>query len=254
MPPTQSEIKNQSLTRATLASLERRTLHESRNWSKAHVFEVEWPPQSGRAVVVKDMSRTPLWFRVLAGRAFLRREVRALRILSDVEGVPHLVARVDADALAMEKLGGRPLSKLGEQKLEPQVLERIERLLAQAHARGVAHCDLHASNVLLDEQGRAGLIDWATASVFGARARGFKRWTFEEWRALDRRALAKIKVAHAPQLLADDERALLVNGGSRLYRAVKSVRRQMDRARGKSTARGASALDQFVAREQAARE
>lgn len=243
----------QKLTRAALRSLPRRSLHQSRNWSKADVFLVEWPAGSGIEVVVKDLSSAPLWFRLLAGRAFLRREVRALRALREVEGVPNLIARVDADALAMQKLEGRALSGLGEEKLGAQVLERIEGLLGAAHARGVTHCDLHASNVLVDASGQASLIDWATASVYGARARGFKRWTFEEWRALDRRSLAKLKVSHAPQLLSHDERDLLVNGGSRVYRAVKSVRRQMDRLRGKASQNQASALEQFVAREQQAR-
>jgi tRNA A-37 threonylcarbamoyl transferase component Bud32 len=246
MPPIQK------LTRTVLESLPRRTLHKPRNWSKAHVFLVEWPPESGVELVVKDLRPAPLWFRLVAGRAFLRREARALRALRDVEGVPKLIARVDADALAMEKLEGRPLSGLGEEKLDPQVLERIGRLLDQAHARGVTHCDLHASNVLVDEQGRAGLIDWATASVFLTQAWGFKRWSFEEWRALDRRALAKIKASHAPQLLSDSERDLLLRGGSRVYRTVKAVRHRMDRLRGKSSQRNPSALEQYVAREQQA--
>jgi len=254
--PAQETPKAARLSRTIMQALPRRTLHESRNWSKAHVFQVEWPPNSGQQVVVKDLSSTPLWFRILAGRAFLRREVRALRALRDIEGVPKLVAHVDADALAMEKLQGEPLSGLGEAKLDPQVLVRIERLLALAHARGVTHCDLHASNVLADERGQAALIDWATASVYQTRSRGLKRWTFEEWRALDRRALAKLKVSHAPQLLSNSERDLLLNGGSFLYRGVKAVRRQMDRLRGKSRQRrpsSPSALEQYIASQQQAR-
>ena len=240
------------LTRAVLEGLPRTTLHQSRNWSKAHVFQVEWPPGGGRPVVIKDMIATPLWFRIVVGRAILRREVRALRLLRDVEGVPRLVARVDADAIAMEKAPGRPLSSFAEQECGPQVLASIERLLKQVHARGLAHADLHAHNILVDESGATSLIDWATASAFRRGSFGFERWTFEQWKMLDRRSLAKIKVAHAPQMLSSSERDLLLHGGSGVYRAVKAVRRRMDRLRGKRRS-ASSALEQFVAREQEAR-
>jgi tRNA A-37 threonylcarbamoyl transferase component Bud32 len=234
-----------------LEALPQRSLHQARNWSKASVYEVEWPRGSGRAVVVKDMRATPLWFRVVAGRGFLRRESRVLRLLRDVEGVPALVSWIDADALAMEKANGRPLSTLQAGDFEPQVLEnvlgRIGALLAHVHALGVVHGDLHAHNVLVDEAGRVSLIDWATASVFGRGARGAKKWSFEEWRALDRRALAKMKVLHAPELISPLERDLLVHGGSRIYRTVKAFRRRFDQWRGKKSGAQASALERYIA-------
>jgi predicted Ser/Thr protein kinase len=223
------------LSRALLESSPLESLHRARNWTKADVSALEWPPDSGRSVVVKDLKRTPLAFRVLAGRPLLRREARALRALSGVEGVPKLVASIGADAIAMERSPGTPLKSWEPGSVPPQVLAALSKLLGDIHARGVTHGDLHADNILLEQ--RAGgafeiaLIDWATACVFGRGAASAKSraraWSFGEWRALDERALAKLKRAHAPEELTTREVDLLENGGSCAYRAVKRGRRAL---------------------------
>jgi serine/threonine protein kinase len=249
------QIPMPRLSRAFLSQTPRRSLHRARNWSKAEVYEVEWPPASGRAVVVKDLKPLPAWFKLLAGRALLRREARALRALKSVDGVPDLVARVDADAIAMEKTPGQPLPEwLREAREGPEreaallrAIERVEELQARFHDRGVTHGDLHSDNILVDEKGNVALIDWATAGVFGPRPSGAKKWSFEEWRALDERALAKLKVLHAPDLVSPRERDLLVGGGSRLYRGVKSLRRLLDRARGKQSGKRSGVLQRYIA-------
>jgi serine/threonine protein kinase len=227
-----------SLSRAVWSRQERRSLHRARNWSKADVSLLEWPPDSGQNVVVKDLARCPLWFRLSAGRRLLKREAQALRALDEVENVPRLVAVIDADAVAMTHCAGRQIvewthdsSTLGALPIE--VLSKLEALLREVHRRGVTHGDLHGDNILVDESGDVSLIDWATGCDFGPHPRGLKCRTFEEWRSLDERALAKLKKRHAPDLLSERERDLLENGGSRAYRAVKSLRRARQKLRGK---------------------
>jgi tRNA A-37 threonylcarbamoyl transferase component Bud32 len=208
-------------------------LHEARNWSKADVYLAEWPPQSGRQVVVKDFKKRALWFRIGAGRYFLRREWHALRALDGTPGVPRAIAKPDADSLVVEYVRGEPLSEMPDRGLDDATMERIEKLVHALHARGVTHGDLHHENILLDEDGKVALLDWATAHVFDRRNKT-QGWVFEEWQALDLRAVAKIKLYHARHRVSEQDYELL-ESGSRVYRAIKSVRRTMDKVRGKKS-------------------
>jgi serine/threonine protein kinase len=228
------------LTRRQLESLPRETLHQARNWSKADVSVAEWPPASGRRVVIKDLKRRPLWFRVIAGRYFLRREWRALCVFKDVSEVPTPIARPDADCLVIEHKAGRQLETIAPAEMPEGVSEKIERLMQRIHQRGVTHGDLHSYNILVDESGEVTLIDWATACVFGAQPAGVKKFAFEEWRALDERALAKIKIVYALSELTARERDLILNGGSRIYRFVKKFKNSLEKIRGVDEERRAS--------------
>jgi len=212
-------------------------LHAARNWSKADVLCGEWPVGSESQIVVKDLKRRALWFRVLAGRALLRREWRALRVLENTEDVPRALARPDADSLVIEYVRGRSLQQLSLQQPENSVLpdetsESIENLVTQLHERGVTHGDLHRDNIMVDEDGNVALIDWATAHVFPQQRSALQEWQFREWRALDLRALAKIKLYHAPNRLTAQDVELL-EGASGAYRVVKKLRRVGEKLRGK---------------------
>jgi serine/threonine protein kinase len=226
------ESKTPRLTRRKLKNLPRESIHKARNWSKADVSIAEWPPTSGHRVVVKELKNCPLWFRILAGRYLLRREWKTLCALADLEGVPSPIARPDSDTIVMEFRPGRPLDKLKWWQVPDNVVEKIENLVAQIHARGITHGDLHGYNVLVDEGGAVALIDWATASTFGERRGAAKSFTFDEWRALDERALAKIKIYFEPVDMTPLQHDLLLNGGSRIYRFVKSFKRIGERVRG----------------------
>jgi hypothetical protein len=78
-------------------------------------------------------------------------------------------------------------------------------------------------NILVGDNGSFTLIDWATATVFGPAPRGWKGYAHAELRALDQRAVAKLKVLHAPDLIAPEEHELILRGNSRIYRLVKRV-------------------------------
>lgn len=213
---------SKQLTRRVMEALPREALHVARNSTKADVYRFEWPQGSGKMVVLKDMKTRPAWFRFLAGRVFLAREYRALRALEGIAGIPRAIARPDADSLVMEWHPGTPAMdwKVGEIPLG--ALEKVAHVLSQAHARGVIHGDLHRSNILLTPEGGVTLIDWATAGIFGTQRRGSKAWTFEEWRALDIRAIAKLKARHAPETVTEEEKDVLLNG-SKVYRLVRGA-------------------------------
>ncbi len=229
---TRSDLKN------GLQNGSWKPLAEARNWSKARAYSGEFPPGSGREAVAKDIQSLPLWFRWLFARPVLRREWQALRALEHVAGVPKLLARIDADCFVMEKCAGRALHDLPQGAGGEELLRKLDALVAQVHARGVTHGDLHRDNILRGADGQIGLIDWATAHVYGVRPRGWKKRALEEFRALDLRAVAKIKAYSAAHLLTDAERDLLVNGGSALYRGVKKMRRTLHALQGRKSAPG----------------
>jgi tRNA A-37 threonylcarbamoyl transferase component Bud32 len=144
------------LTRRVLDTLPMRTLHAARNWSKADVYLSEWPPQSGHKVVVKDFKKRALWFRIVAGRYFLRREWQALRVLDGTRGVPRAIAKPDADSLVVEYVRGEPLSEIPRRTISDATMDRLETLVRTLHERGVTHGDLHLENILVDEDGQCG--------------------------------------------------------------------------------------------------
>jgi serine/threonine protein kinase len=223
-----------TLTRRELDLLPRIDIHKSRNWSKADVYATEWPQASGRRVVVKDLKGKPLLFRIFIGRPFLQREWRALLALQGLPGITPVVARPDADAFVIEFCDGRKAVQFERGQLSQAIVERADAILQAAHERGVTHGDLHSDNLLIDDNGQVTLIDWATAQCFGVRRGAWKEFVFNEWRGVDQRSIAKLKITHAPWAINARERELLLRGGSKIYRNVKKLRLFLHRLRGGS--------------------
>jgi hypothetical protein len=82
-------------------------------------------------------------------------------------------------AFAMRKVGGSTLAtvlaaargddgrRLGVERLL-RIFVDVCLALEHAHARGVVHCDLKPSNLMVDDDDRVHVIDWGVASTFGA--------------------------------------------------------------------------------------
>ncbi|RYX81574.1 hypothetical protein EON83_23285 [bacterium] len=218
-PPTLSEAQRKALVAGAF-----RSLHVARNSTKANVYLVEWPPQSGHKVAFKDGSNRALWFSFFVGRYQMRREWKAMSALQGMEGVPCPYFRAGADAFGMEWFQGQSLLHFAPGELPAAAVEQLEAVMNEMHSHSVTHGDLHRDNILFDPaSGRVCLIDWATSCVFRPKRRGFKAWMWREWQALDRRALAKIKARYTPDLLREEELSLLENGGTPLSRAVRRV-------------------------------
>jgi hypothetical protein len=225
---------SQNLTRRRLDQLPRTSIHEARNWSKADVYIVEWPAGSKAQVVAKDLKSRPLWYRMLAGRYFLQREWKALCALQNLPGIPRTVARPDADSFVIEFCDGKKAVHFPRGTLSAEAVQRVSDIVHAAHQNGVTHGDLHGDNILIDGDGNVTLIDWATAICFGAQPRGLRARIFQEWRGVDERAIAKLRIMHTPTAITARERELLLRGGSKLYRNVKKVRGWIQQLRGKS--------------------
>ena len=150
------------LTRERLASLPRRRLHGGRNISKAVVEIVE---VDGHPAVVKDVATRPWLVRRFLGPWQLDREARAYAALTGVRGTPAYLGRVDRQAIVLEYVEGPTLASLRPGDLPEPFFDRLDAILGEIHARGVAHGDLHRHDVLLRPGGDPCLVDFSTAVV-----------------------------------------------------------------------------------------
>jgi hypothetical protein len=99
-------------------------------------------------MVLKDFATKSWWGRVL-GRFLIAREIRAYRWLGDSRDVPRLIGRVDAHALALEKIDGVMLSPAARHRDAGGALASGIRALAdRMDAKGFAHLDLNRRNLL----------------------------------------------------------------------------------------------------------
>jgi serine/threonine protein kinase len=164
----------------------------------------------GRMVALKDYRNSAPWFRRIVGPLLIRREAGALRKLDSVDGVPKLCQLIDAYALVMEYVDGVPMRKAPEDAFVPEFYSRLESLIDQMHAAGVAHCDLRTgNNILVDTDGHPHLIDFASCVFRGRGLNPLINWISREFRHADRRAALNLKRRFSPGLLTPDEEAAL---------------------------------------------
>ncbi|MES1945982.1 hypothetical protein C84B14_01501 [Salinisphaera sp. C84B14] len=161
--------------------------------------------------VLKDYARTPGWFGRLIAPVLIWREASALRRLEGIVGVPRLYRQLDARGVLIEYL---PATPWPQAKPAEAAYRRLDELVEQMHARGVAHCDLRApSNMLVDEGGQPYIVDFV-ARVCRGRAWNLPwNWLFRQFVGADESALAKLRVRFAPQLASAEDRALLEERG-----------------------------------------
>lgn len=146
----------------------RRQLAESRfeilregRWANARVLRasiggVDW--------TVKDFSARSWWVRNLIGRFLLARELRALRRLAGIEGVPAQAFRVDAFAIAARYVAGVTLDKAPRAQLDERFFLALEALFRQVHGRHLVHLDSRgSSNLIATPEGRPAVIDFQAA-------------------------------------------------------------------------------------------
>jgi RIO-like serine/threonine protein kinase len=115
--------------------------------------------------IEKDHDSNPFLPRLYA-RICLNLEETALKRLSGIKGVPHFIERPTRTSLRMTAVPGVPLGKLNKGDLSELCFSRIKDILDEIHRNGVAHCDLHMRNILIDNDDPY-IIDFATAYTTG---------------------------------------------------------------------------------------
>ena len=160
----------------------------------------------GRPCVVRDWRAAPLPMRPVA-RVLADREARALQHLSRHRragsGWPAALQIRGAsigrpgELAARSFLAGVPLVEA--ERLALDYFERLEELVAELHAAGVCHNDLHKEqNVLVLPDGRPALIDFQLASVHTSESRAFRSRRADDLRHVGK-MLARYERAGKPQ-------------------------------------------------------
>jgi len=164
-------------------------------------------------IVLKDFAGKAWWVRLL-GRLQISREHRAYVRLGRLPGVPRLVGRVDAHALAIERVDAEQLGRAPDRQTGGAAkLAALREVVSRIHAAGLAHLDLRArENVLVSPAGEIYVVDFASAVWFrpGSLAH---RLLFPWFRRVDESALLKWKVILEAGPLDDRERSFLKRHG-----------------------------------------
>ncbi len=173
-------------------------------WYKPDIKEVAF---AGDRAILKDFSDKS-WPVRLLGRRQVLREVRALRRLDGIAGIPRCYGEAGRCGVLMECVEGDRItrwcrSRRGE---TAPLFEKLGRLMAQVHARGVAHIDLRKrDNILVAPDGRPSVIDFNASFCFDPAGWG-ARLLFPFMRRIDDAAILKWKSRLAPELLTPAER------------------------------------------------
>ena len=171
----------------------------------------------GERWVVKDFRPRAFAVRNTIGRLLIAREVRALRRVAGVAGVPAGAFRLDAHALAYRWIPGEPLRHANLGRRAPEFFARLERLLKQVHAQGgIVHLDVrNGRNVLVTEPGEPVLLDFQSHVGTRWMPAGLRRWA----ERLDLAGVYKHWEQKSPETLGEARAGLLagVNRWRRLW-------------------------------------
>lgn len=164
-------------------------LHQGKS-RNPDVFLVEL---DGQRFVVKDFAPRGGFVRHILGPWLINREIRAYEALDRHPSVPHYLGKLDRMAFALEYRPGERMSRSLKGRVRSDFISMLQESIANMHRLGVVHLDLrHRSNVLVGEDGRPVLIDFASAicgkpsSFFGrvvlSNLARIDRWAFDKWR------------------------------------------------------------------------
>jgi len=173
------------------------------SWAKPDIKSVAHG--SDRAVL-KDFS-DKLWPVRLLGRRQVAREMRALRRLQGISGIPRCYGEAGRIGILMEPIEGERITRWCRRRRDQAgpMFEKLQRLVGQIHARGVAHIDLRKrDNILVSEDGRPCIIDFNASFCFDPAGPG-TRYLFPFLRRIDESAILKWKSLLAPELLTPEE-------------------------------------------------
>lgn len=230
----QTPRDRQPLTRSDLDRWQAVTTVSSGRWANADLRLLEHDDDQW---IVKDFRPRSFLVRNTIGRVLAAREIKGLKRLAGVRGVPAHAFRVDAHAIAYRFVPGTPLGLVSESRKDAAFFRALEVLLDEVHARGVVHLDIrNANNILMTAEGTPALIDLqshlGTARLPGAVRRWMERF--------DMAGVYKHWARHHPQSLDADRLAELVamNRWRRLWflRGYFGARKRCSRPRDASRA------------------
>ena len=162
----------------------------------------------GRLCVVKDYARDAPPFKRLLGAFLVWRERVAFQRAAGVEGVPAFVGTLGWCALVTEYVDAEEATSSAQEMLDAGFFQGLERTVRSLHARGVVHGDLKKlENILVTPDGKPVLVDFTAAFVTGSNpiTAAIFPWISDD----DLRAIAKLKLRRAPELLTEVQQEFL---------------------------------------------
>ncbi|RCL03240.1 MAG: Serine/threonine protein kinase [Candidatus Tokpelaia sp. JSC189] len=152
-------------------------------------------------VIRRIVTTSPWWSRPLAWY-LAKREIRSLKKLEGIKGVPQLIA-VDRQGLYRSWTEGTPLHLARPDT--PEFYRSAHKILRNLRRLGITHNDLaKPQNWLMAPGGQAGLIDFQLASIHKGRGRLYQYFAYEDFRHL-----IKQKNNFAPDLITSTEQRIL---------------------------------------------
>lgn len=143
-------------------------------WANGDVYTVRDATGSGLLIVKTYAEKNPMIRRL--GSFLLGRERRAYRLLADLPGIPQMIESSRPDVLLLEHIEGERLREPVFERAGRLVVDRLQTLLDQMHARGLCHMDLrNQGNILVTNDNRVYLLDFASS----VRCDG--RWFLTRW-------------------------------------------------------------------------
>jgi len=179
----------------------------------------------GEDYVIKDYNTTSGWFGSFAGPLLVKREIKALKKLKGIKGIPELFFCNDNRVLITSYCDSQSAAKLKRRLNWLKFEDELTFLICKMHAAGVAHCDLRGpGNILIDENDQPYLVDYV-GCIFKAKQWN-KPWNylFRQACNADYSAVLKLKQKLAPEQLTVRETALVNKNSSKGWLFRKTSR------------------------------
>ena len=152
---TQTDIK--PFTKEDLEQADVQLLRDGR-WGNARVSVANI---NGKRWTIKDFSDRHWLVKNSFAKFVLWRELKAVRKLHGLEGVPTEAFMVTPHMLAIEYIPGRVLNRVPKEEVSPTFLEECEEIIRSTHARHLVHLDTRGtSNWVMQVNGKPALIDF----------------------------------------------------------------------------------------------
>jgi len=138
-------------------------LHQGK-WANADIYRVE---KDGVQSVWKGFSFRSVWIRWTVGLILTHREVRILKKLNHISGIPSEVKRQRVYCFEYNYLEGTTIGTISNQqkKLSKSYFLEAEKLLEKMHAQHIVHLDLRrGENWLVQPNNKPSIIDFQSAA------------------------------------------------------------------------------------------